>query len=138
LTLAIGLILGLFPIFGATTTLCVLAALWLRLNQPVILLVNWISAPLQLPGMYLFVRVGERLTHSGPVQFSVPGLIQQCRASPLQCLRLFGMTGLRSVLAWLLIAPPIAALAYFALRPPLRRLARQRHRTTARGTRHAR
>jgi len=126
LTLAIGLIFGLFPIFGTTTALCVLAALWLKLNQPLMQLVNWFAAPLQLPGIYLFVRVGERLTHSAPVQFSIPGLVQQFRASPLQFLRLFGMTGLRAVLAWLLIAPLIAAVVYVALLAPLHRMARLR------------
>jgi hypothetical protein len=102
----------------------VLAALWLKLNQPIIQLVNWLVAPLQLPGIYLFVRIGERLTRSPPVQFSISGLVQQFRASPLQFMRLFGMTGVRAVLAWLLIAPAIAAVVYVALRPPLRRLAR--------------
>jgi uncharacterized protein (DUF2062 family) len=126
LTLAIGLIFGLFPIFGTTSALCVLAALWLKLNQPMIQLVNWFAAPLQLPGIYLFVRIGERLTHSAPVQFSIPGLVQQFRASPLQFLRLFGMTGVRAVLAWLLIAPIIAVVVYVALLAPLRRLARLR------------
>jgi uncharacterized protein (DUF2062 family) len=126
LTLAIGLIFGLFPIFGTTTALCVLAALWLKLNQPMIQLVNWFAAPLQLPGIYLFVRIGERLTHSAPVQFSISGLVQQFRASPLQFLRLFGMTGVRAVLAWLLIAPVIAAVVYVLLLAPLRRLARLR------------
>jgi uncharacterized protein (DUF2062 family) len=126
LTLAIGLIFGLFPIFGTTTALCVMAALWLKLNQPLMQLVNWFAAPLQLPGIYLFVRIGERLTHSPPVQFSLPGLVQQFRASPLQFLRLFGMTGLRAVLAWLLIAPVIAVVVYVALLTPLRRMARLR------------
>jgi uncharacterized protein (DUF2062 family) len=125
-TLAIGLILGLFPIFGTTSALCVLAALWLKLHQPMIQLVNWFAAPLQLPGIYLFVRIGERLTATPPVQFSISGLVQQFRASPLRFLQLFGMTGLRAVLAWLLIAPAIAALVYVALRPPLRRLAQLR------------
>ena len=111
-----------------------LAALWLRLNQPIIQLVNWLAAPLQLPGIYLFVRIGEHLTRSPAVQFSIAGLVQQFRASPLQFMRLFGMTGLRGVLAWLLIAPAIAAVVYFALRPPLRRLARLRN--TGPGTAH--
>ena len=126
LTLAIGLILGLFPIFGTTSALCVLAALWLKLNQPIIQLVNWFAAPLQLPGIYLFARIGERLTRSPPVPFSITGLVQQFRASPWQFLQHFGSTGLRAVLAWLLIAPLIALLVYLALRPPLRRLARLR------------
>lgn len=132
LTLAIGLILGLFPIFGTTSALCVLTALWLKLNQPIIQLVNWFAAPLQLPGIYLFARIGERLTRSPPVQFSITGLVQQFRASPLQFLQQFGMTGLRAVLAWLLIAPVIAALVYVALLPPLRRLARLRESARAR------
>jgi uncharacterized protein (DUF2062 family) len=133
LTLAIGLILGLFPIFGTTSALCVLAALWLKLNQPLIQLVNWLAAPLQLPGIYLFVRIGERLTRSPPVQFSITGLEQQFRASPLQFLQQFGMSGLRAVLAWLLIAPAIAAAVYIALLPPLRRLARLRGNGPANG-----
>jgi uncharacterized protein (DUF2062 family) len=132
LTLAIGLILGLFPIFGTTSALCVLTALWLKLNQPIIQLVNWFAAPLQLPGIYLFARIGERLTRSPPVQFSITGLVQQFRASPLQFLQQFGMTGLRAVLAWLLIAPVIAALVYVALLPPLRRLAQLRESARAR------
>jgi hypothetical protein len=124
LTLAIGLVLGLFPIFGTTSALCVLAALWLRLNQPIIQLVNWFAAPLQLPGIYLFVRIGERLTRSPSVQFSITGLVREARAAPLQFLQQFGMTGLRAVLAWLLIAPAIAAAVYVVLLPPLRHLAR--------------
>lgn len=126
LTLAIGLILGIFPIFGSTTALCVLAGLWLKLNQPLMQLVNWLAAPLQLPGIYLFVRLGERLTRSPPVHFSITGLVQQFRAAPLQFLQQFGMTGLRGVLGWLLIAPPVAAVVYVTLLPPLRRLARRR------------
>jgi uncharacterized protein (DUF2062 family) len=133
LTLAIGLIFGLFPIFGTTSALCVLAAMWLKLNQPIIQLVNWFAAPLQLPGIYLFVRIGEWLTQTPPVQFSISGLVQQFRASPVRFMQLFGMTGLRAVLAWLLIAPLIAALVYYVSRPALRHLAQLRGAGAARG-----
>jgi uncharacterized protein (DUF2062 family) len=126
LTLAIGLILGLFPIFGSTTALCALVGLWLRLNQPMIQFMNWVAAPLQLPGIYLFVRVGERVTRSPAVHFSIAGLVQQFRAAPLQFLQQFGMTGLRGILGWLLIAPAVAAAVYLILLHPLRRLARRR------------
>ncbi len=132
LTLAIGLVLGLFPIFGTTSALCLLAGLWLKLNQPMIQLVNWFAAPLQLPGIYLFVRIGERLTRTPPVHFSIAGLLQQFRAAPLQFLQQFGMTGLRAILAWLLIAPAVAAVVYVALLPPLRRLGRLRGRSQER------
>jgi uncharacterized protein (DUF2062 family) len=131
LTLAIGLILGIFPIFGSTTALCVLAGLWLKLNQPIMQLANWLAAPLQLPGIYLFVRIGERITRSPPVQFSIAGLVRQFRAAPLQFMQQFGMTGVRGILGWLLIAPAVAAAVYVTLLPLLRRLARLRGEAAA-------
>jgi uncharacterized protein (DUF2062 family) len=126
LTVALGVILSTFPILGTTTALCVLVSICLGLNQAIMQLVNWAAFPLQLPGIYLYVRVGERLTGSPPVAFSISGLVQQFRAAPLQFLQQFGMTGVRAVLAWLLIAPLIAVVVYLAFLPPLRRLARSR------------
>jgi uncharacterized protein (DUF2062 family) len=126
LTLALGLALTVFPIFGTTATLCVLIGLWLRLNQPLLQLINWCATPLQFPAIYFFVRVGERLTHAPPLSFSILGLARSFRASPAAFLREFGMTGLRGILAWALIAPPLAAATYLLLLPPLRRLARSK------------
>jgi hypothetical protein len=37
-------------------------------------------------------------------------------------LREFGMTGVHGIIAWLLIAPILTALIYFALLPPLKKL----------------
>ena len=125
LTLALGLAITVFPIFGTTATLCVLFGLWLRLNQPLLQFINWCATPLQFPAIYFFVRVGERLTHTPPVSFSILGLVHSFRASPMAFLREFGMTGLRGILAWALIAPPLAAVVYLSLLPPLRRLARR-------------
>jgi uncharacterized protein (DUF2062 family) len=127
LTLALGLILGLFPILGTTTALCLLAGLFLKLNQPIIQLVNWVAAPLQIPGIYGFVRVGEWLTHSPPISFSITALLLAFRASPLEFLKQYGTTGLRGVLAWLLIAPGIAALLYVIALPILARMSRRLH-----------
>jgi uncharacterized protein (DUF2062 family) len=122
LTIALGAVLGLFPILGTTTALCLLVGLYLKLNQPVIQLVNWIAAPLQLPGIYFFVRAGEWLTHTPPVSFSITALLAAFKASPLHFLQQYGTTGLRGVLAWVLIAPGIATLLYALALPPLRRM----------------
>jgi uncharacterized protein (DUF2062 family) len=122
LTIALGVVLGLFPILGTTTALCLLAGLLLKLNQPIIQLLNWVVAPLQVPGIYLFVRAGERLTHTPPVSFSITALMAAFKASPLRFLQQYGTTGLRGVLAWLLIAPGIAVLLYALALPPLKRM----------------
>ena len=126
LTIAMGITLGLFPVLGSTTLLCFLAGLILRLNQPIIQLVNYLVYPLQFAGIYFFIRIGEWLTRTTPLSFSIPGLLQQFREAPLHFFQEFGMTALRGVLAWLLIAPPTAALLYVVSLPALRRLARLR------------
>ena len=122
LTIALGVVLGLFPILGSTTALCLLAGLLLKLNQPVIQLVNWVAAPLQIPGIYFFVRAGEWLTRTPPVSFSITALLAAFKASPVRFLQQYGTTGLRGVLAWTLISPGIAVLLYLLALPPLRRL----------------
>jgi uncharacterized protein (DUF2062 family) len=123
LTLAMGATLGLFPILGSTTLLCFLAGIILKLNQPIIQAINYLMYPLQITGIYFFIRTGEWLTRTPALPFSIPGLLQQFRAAPLHFFQEFGMTALRGVLAWLLIAPLVAAVLYFALLPVLRRLA---------------
>ena len=123
LTITLGVTLGIFPIFGATTTLCALVGLWLRLNHPVIQLVNYLASPLQLAMIFVFVRIGEWLTRAPRVSFSIPELFRKFHESPANFFREFGMTGLHGIIAWLLIAPFLAALIYFLLLPPLKKLA---------------
>src|SRR5580658_1843030 len=105
LSVALGTIIAIFPIMGTTTALCLLVGVALRLNQPILQLVNWIAWPLQIPGIYLFVRAGEWVTRSPPVSFSISALLVAFKNSPLRFLQQYGMTGLRGVLAWALIAP---------------------------------
>jgi uncharacterized protein (DUF2062 family) len=126
LTIAMGTVLGIFPILGSTMLLCFLAGLLLKLNQPIIQAVNYLVYPLQFAGIYFFIRIGEWLTRTPPLPFSIPGLVEQFRAAPLHFFREFGMTALRGVLAWTLIAPPAAAVLYFVCLPALRRFARLR------------
>jgi hypothetical protein len=122
LTIALGFSLGIFPILGATTTLCALAAFGLKLNQPVIQLVNWLVSPLQLAMILFFVRAGEWLMRAPRVNFSIPELIRKFDASPGKFLREFGLTGVHGIVAWLVMAPFLVALIYFAALPALKAL----------------
>jgi uncharacterized protein (DUF2062 family) len=123
LTLALGICLAAFPILGTTTLLCLTAGVWLKLNQPVIQLVNWLASPLQLAMIPVFVRLGEWITHAPRVSFSIPELFRKFHESPVKFFQEFGMTGLHGIIAWLLIAPFLCALIYFLLLPPLKKLA---------------
>ena len=123
LTLALGMALGIFPILGATTLLCFLFGLWLKLNQPIIQVVNYLIYPLQLVLILVFVRIGEFMVRATPVSFSIPELFRKFHESPANFFREFGLTGLHGIIAWLVIAPFFAALVYFLLLPPLKKLA---------------
>src|ERR1700674_5443840 len=46
--LAVGLVLGTFPVYGCPTLLCVLASLVLRVNLPALQVVNQLTLPLQI------------------------------------------------------------------------------------------
>jgi uncharacterized protein (DUF2062 family) len=124
LTIALGFMLGVFPILGSTTVLCGLAAVFLRLNQPIIQLVNYLGYPLQVALLIPFYRAGEHLLGRAPIPLSVPLLFQRFSADFWQFLRDFGMIAIGGILVWLILAPPISALVYFSVLPALRRLAR--------------
>lgn len=123
LTVALGLNLGIFPIFGSTTILCAAVGLWLKLNQPVIQLVNWLASPLQLVMILVFVRLGEWLLRAPRVSLSIPALIRKFHESPVNFFREFGMTGVHGIVAWLLVAPVLTVAIYLALLTPLKTLA---------------
>lgn len=124
LTIALGLNLAVFPILGSTTFLCALAALWLRLNQPIIQLVNWLAYPLQFLLLVFFIRTGERIMGAPPVNFSIPDLLRKFHESPVRFLHEFGMTGVHGIAAWLVIAPASTALIYFLLLTPMKKMSR--------------
>lgn len=126
LTLALASVISVFPILGSTTLLCALVAAWLRLNQPLIQLANYLFYPLQLILLLPFYRAGETLFRQPHLPiFSISELMTRFKAGPLQFIADYGMTALYGVCVWLLIAPFVSALLYFTLRPLLRRLARR-------------
>lgn len=122
LTIALGVTLGIFPILGATTLLCFIFGLWLKLNQPVIQVVNYLVSALQLAMILVFVRIGEWLVRAQPVSFSISELFRKFHESPVKFFQEFGLTGLHGIIAWLVIAPFLTALIYFLLLPPLKKL----------------
>lgn len=124
LGLAAGFVLGLFPIIGATTLLCVAAGFVFRLNHVALQLANHLAYPLQLPLVLAFVRLGERLVGAPPVPFDPLTLVHHFQRDPAGFLREFGLTGLHGILGWSLVAPILLAAGFFALRAGLRRVGR--------------
>jgi uncharacterized protein (DUF2062 family) len=123
LTIALAAVLAVFPILGSTTLLCALAAFMLRLNQPIIQLLNYLCYPLQFVLLIPLYRIGEALG-APHLSLSIPQMMTRFQAGPWQFIKDFATVALGGIAAWCLLAPPVAALIYFSVRPALRRLAR--------------
>ena len=123
LTVALGFALGVFPILGSATLLCGLAAWALRLNQPVIQIVNYLAYPAQLALLIPTYRAGSDLFGIPHIPLSISFILERFRADVGQFFTDFGMIAVRGLVVWALVAPLAVALVYFTLRPVLRRAA---------------
>lgn len=122
LSIALGISLGIFPVLGTSTILCVLAAVIFRLNLPAIQLVNYLVYPLQLLLLIPFFRAGELLLSDARVTLTLDTVVDGFKADWLGALNLLWETVLHAAVVWLLISPILTLLMYQLLKPALRRL----------------
>ena len=108
LLVAVGFVLGTFPIVGCPTVLCLVAAVVFRLNVAALQVVNQISSPLQLVLLVPFARVGRMVALS-------PGNSLWCK---------MGMLGVQAVTGWLVMVVPSGILLYLAILYTIRRTRR--------------
>ena len=115
LSLVLGFILGLFPVYGCPTLFCIAASATLQLNLPTLQMANYASTPLQLGLLVVFHQAGERLLHSCGLDIplrvpGVPGWVE------------FLCTGVtQAVAGWFCLCAPTGILLYMALGYILRR-----------------
>jgi len=102
LILAVGLVLGVFPVYGGPTVLCGLAAVVLRVNLPALQLVNQLVTPIQFALLIPFGRLGACIL-GGQVGWSLLGVARD------------------AVVGWFCICVPLGVFLYFLLVVTLRR-----------------
>ncbi len=106
LSVALGFVLGVFPVFGCPTIFCALAALTLGLSLPAIQCINYLVYPLQFALLVPFIRLGNWLFRPA---HQVPGISGLLTA------------GLHAVVAWFLVCAPAGLLLYLVVFTVLRR-----------------
>jgi hypothetical protein len=108
LLLTVGLVAGIFPVYGCATILCLLASPLLRVNFPALQIVNQLSWPLQVAMLVPLARLGSRIVApSGGFAMTVAGRL--------------GIAALQAVAGWFCICVPLGLLLYFTLHGLLRR-----------------
>ena len=121
-TVALGIVLGVFPIMGTTTLICVLAAWLLKLNQTLLHVFKSLMYPLHFALILVFIGAGNRLFGEPEIQFSVTEMVLQFKDDPKRFALDFGWAAFRGVIAWGIFAPPAIILLKIATKPVIRKI----------------
>jgi uncharacterized protein (DUF2062 family) len=121
-SIAIGLLIGINPILGSTTILCLALAFVFRLNVAASQIGNHIVYPLQLVLIIPFIRLGSRIFHTAPMSLSANELLHAARERPLALSRELWLWEWHGFLLWIVLATVTIPLIALALTPLLRKL----------------
>ncbi len=126
LCVALGVVLGIFPMLGSTTLLCTGAALLLRLNMPAIQLINYFAYPVQLMLFIPFIRAGELLFNQPPIPLDLALIFSMLETDMLGAIQSLWWTNFRGMVVWAMIAAPLGFGVYYLLVPLFIRLSPSR------------
>ena len=99
-SLAAGLLIGINPILGSTTVLCLALAFVFRLNVAASQLGNHIVYPLELILIIPFIHVASRIFHTAPMPLSASELLHAAREHPLDLSRQLWLWEWHAFLLW--------------------------------------
>ncbi len=112
-TIAMGIVLGIFPIFGTTTLLCLVVAYFLRLNIPMIQIINYLVTPLQLLFMIPFIKVGTYIFNLNPFPYSIDETLELFEKDFLLLLNKTGIALGIGIGVWGVVAIPLFIILFY-------------------------
>jgi hypothetical protein len=114
LSIGLALALGVFPVYGCPTLLCLAAAIVLRLNLPAMQLVNALTTPLQFALAIPFRRLGDLfLPVASPANSSAMGAVH---TQPWQWLGIIWTVAVHAIAGWFCVCVPLCVVLYLTLR----------------------
>lgn len=122
-TIALGIVVAVFPVIGATTMLCVAVAGVFRLNQALMQAFNWLLYPVHIALVLVFIRFGEWMFNAPPLKLSISEMMARFEAGPMKFISDFGMAAVHAACAWLIIAPFAVLLIKLLVTPVVRSMA---------------
>lgn len=111
-TICLGIVLGIFPIFAPVSLVCLALAWAFGLNAPILLAsyyaMTWVQPILILP----YLRMGEFLFRAEPLPISLVELTRRFTNDALGTLAEFGWSFVHAVTGWLFSVPLLVAVLY--------------------------
>ena len=134
-SIAVGIAIGINPLLGTTTFLCLAVALVFRLNLVASQIGNHIVYPLELLLVVPFLRLGASVFHAAPLPLRRREILLEVRSNPLALAHRLWLWELHGLVVWAVVAVILAPVCALLLTPLLRRLhahvERQRHAVVA-------
>ncbi len=121
-SIAAGVLIGINPLLGTTTLLCLAVSFLFRLNVVATQIANHVVFPLQILLVIPFIRFGARVFRTEPMPLSANLFLTGARTAPLALTRSLWLWESHAFLLWLALSIVAAPLLTLGLTPLLRRL----------------
>jgi uncharacterized protein (DUF2062 family) len=130
-SLAVGAAVGINPIIGSTTLLCLVVAFIFRLNLIASQIANHLLFPLQLALVVLYLRAGDALFHTKAPPLDTKELIHAMRIHPWATGHALWRWEWHAIIVWLLLSAIVVPILAHVLCPILTRVLHTIHRQPA-------
>jgi hypothetical protein len=121
-SIAAGLLIGINPLLGTTTILCLAVTTCFRLNLVAAQIANHSMFPLELALVIPFIRLGARVFRTAPMPLTPRVFLTAARSTPLALIRQLWLWEWHALVLWAAISVVAAPVIAVALTPLLRRL----------------
>jgi hypothetical protein len=121
-SIAVGLLVGLNPVIGTTTVLCLALSFAFRLNIVAAQIANHAMFPLELALVVPFIRLGSKVFRTSAMPLSAGDFLEHARTAPLALFRQVWLWEWHAFLLWIMIGIAAAPLIAFILTPILERV----------------
>ena len=121
-SIAAGALIGINPVIGSTTLLCLAVTIRFRLNVVASQIANHAMFPLELALVVPFIRLGSRVFRTAAMPLAPSLLLEEARRSPLALTQQLWMWLWHAFVLWAAIALIAVPLIALALTPLLQRV----------------
>jgi uncharacterized protein (DUF2062 family) len=112
-SVTIGILSGVFPVFGTTTILSLLLTMLFRQNLIVVQSVQWLMGLIQIFMIIPFMQVGAYMLDQQAIHISMAQIRLAFQPGMLQGIKTVGVFHLYGVFSWAILVMPAGAASYF-------------------------
>lgn len=113
LTCALGIIVGIFPVWGTTTWICLGLAILFRLNMVIMQLINFLFFPIQLLLIIPFIKVGVWIFNLKPFPYNSTELIAMLQTDYFIVLKELSLSLAVGIGVWAVLAAPLFFIIFY-------------------------